>query len=58
MPTKAELGSEVVTLRAKLSSLPPANYMQRVNPNLIALLHYTGLLLLRSLELLAFNCMR
>jgi hypothetical protein len=42
MPTKAELESEVAVLRAKLASLPPANYMQRVNPNLIVLLHYAG----------------
>jgi hypothetical protein len=42
MPTKAELESEVAILRAKLASTPPANYMQKVNPNLIVLLHYAG----------------
>ena len=42
MPTKAELESEVATLRAKLASVPAGNYMQRVNPNLIVLLHYAG----------------
>jgi hypothetical protein len=42
MPTKTELESEVAILRAKLASLPPANYMQRVSPNLIVLLHYAG----------------
>jgi hypothetical protein len=42
MPTKAELESEVAILRAQLASLPPANYMQRVSPNLIVLLHYAG----------------
>lgn len=42
MPTKAELESEVATLRAKLASLPPANYLHRVNPNLIVVLHYAG----------------
>lgn len=42
MPTKVELESEVAILRTKLAALPAANYMQRVNPNLIVLLHYTG----------------
>lgn len=42
MPTKAELESEVAVLRAKLASVPAGNYMQRVNPNLIVLLHYAG----------------
>jgi hypothetical protein len=42
MPTKAELESEVALLRAKLASKPSANYFERVNPNLIVLLHYTG----------------
>lgn len=42
MPTKAELESEVATLRARLASVPAGNYLQRVNPNLIVLLHYAG----------------
>lgn len=42
MPTKAELEAEVAILRAKLASVPVGNYMQRVNPNLIVLLHYAG----------------
>jgi len=42
MPTKAELESEVTILRAKLESSAPDNYMQRVSPNLIVLLHYAG----------------
>jgi hypothetical protein len=42
MPTRIELDAEVAELKARLAAAPSGNYMQRVNPNLIIVLHYTG----------------